>query len=338
MLASRELLATEGTEAAFRKRYVDAAQEVLKPVPMGEEAKPFEEAFYTAVRAQPGFPSLAFTAMLLKNLKGRDTKADDIVPAFQKTFDAQNALFLSWYNEQFANAIEGPVPTNVVKAAAQDTEARSRALEAQKRTVARLLFGLCRFRAAEAIETKKADAQDLARLKDLAPTGADFGVKLLATTVYKNMFKRVMVVCGPSHALDAISDRTAVLRQLTDYMTGTLAEEQRLFISDHAILLEEVKRQASLLQKELALKAENERKLGVQEQQVKKRQRDVKQLEDELKESRAITKERTKALRELSQSLLDDRLKARDLIRLTEESEKAIRELERKIRDLERKR
>ena len=180
----------------------------------------------------------------------------------------------------------------------------------QKTAVAHLLFGLCLF------------------LADDKPD----------TAIYDSQVKRMLVVCGLKAGLDAISDRAVVLRKLDDYLAATVAEERYYFLADHAALVEEIRQRAALIQTELDLKAENERKLGIQEELVKKRLLDVKQHKEELEESRAETAKKVKELRELSQDLLSKRVEARDVIRDTQAAEKKIRELEKQIIELEKNR
>ena len=355
LLACRWHLATEPTAAAFKKRYLDAFREAVKPPPAGEE-KPmtFEQAFRTAVRAQGGQPSEAFTSLLVKALPDDRAKAKgvDIAKVFDDVAETQRQQLVSRYGSLFATALTGPVPGAVKKAAdaadAQEAAGKQltddqkklvaekrRPIEAQKAYVAQLLTGLCLFLAEDAIDANPTLAP---RVQPLPHDGAAYGQALVDSNVYRNMIKRVQVVCGLRAALDAFTADTVVLRKLAEGLDATVAEERQQFVADHTVIVEQIRQRAALLQQELAHKAESERKLTVQEELVKKRKVDVKQAEDEYAELRSKTAESAAALRKITQDLLNDRVKNRDLIRLAEESEKAIRELEKKIRELESER
>jgi hypothetical protein len=325
LLSARYWLATDAQAAAFKERYAEAFRTAVKPPPADDPVKPtFEAAFQAAVRAKGGMPSVAFTNALVKALPGERDKAKDanLDAVYNATFDDQLKQLTGRYADLFAAATKGPTAKGVA--------AQGPPVEAQKAFIARLLFGLCLFRA-------EANAAQDPALKGLAPDTEAFGAKLAETKTYRDMVNRVFVVCGLRKGLDAISSRSVALRQLALDLLGTLAQERQDFVADHAVVVAQLRSQlwSGRLQRELEDKAESERKLTVQKELVKKRQRDVALLTDDLSALRDQTARQTKALKELSKDLLDRRLAARDLIRKAIENERLIRRLEEKIRELE---
>jgi hypothetical protein len=341
LLICRGELADDAKGAAFKKRYLDAFRQALLPPPPPEEPRPFPEAFRAALRAQGGMSSEAFTNMIVKALPDDAKKAAgvNIDKVYEDAFEAQRAQMEARYRGLFDDALEGPVPAVVVKGAEAIpiADARKRAIEAQKTAIARLLFGLCMFQTEEAVDSNP-ELQKAALFKGLPRDSLGFRQRLAYTSTFGNQLKRVYIVCGLRAGLGAVTDRTAVLRKLTDYVEGAILADRQQFVADHAALVEQIRYQATLVQQELASKTENERKLTLQEEQVKKRERDVKQHKEEYDKSKEQTAKKMTELKDLSGKLLEDRLKARDLIRLSLESEKTIRELERQIIELERKR
>jgi hypothetical protein len=335
LVACRSWTADDARAADHKKRYEAAFREATRPPAAGEEPKPFDEAFRTALRLQGGLPSDTFTSMLLKAMPEDPKKvaAINFSATYDAIFQAQRQQLENRFKELFAAAIQGPSAQTVVgQGQGGQPEEASRN---HRMAIARLLFGMCTYLAQESLSDPAQQKSEVA-LQGVAPGTPDFSLRLVDTKAYQSQLNRCFVVCGLKAGLDAVSERTAILRRMNDYLVGTMAEERLLFVADHATQIEEIKKRADLLQAELAQKAENERKLSVQQELVKKRQRDVKQHEEEYKEMRAQTAEKARELAKLSETLLADRIKARDLIRKTEESYQTLRNLENKIRELER--
>jgi hypothetical protein len=330
LLAIRSLLATDASAAEFKKRYLQAFRKAVEPPPAGDEPKPFEETFRAAVRAQGGLPSEGFTSMILRALPNDAKKAAgaNIDKVFDETFETQRKQLETRYNDLFDAALKGPPPVPQL--------ARAQAVELQKAAIARLLFGLCTYLAEEGIETNPGQ-QDAALLKGLPLDSAAFAQRLPDTDAYRNLVKRMEVVCGIRAGLDAISERAVALRKLAADLAATVSEDRMHFVADYAALVEEIKKRADLVQAELALKAETERKFGVQQELVKRREAEIEKHKEDYQKSREQTVEKFKELQKLSDDLLKDRVKARDLIRQTRESERMIRDLEKRIIELERK-
>jgi hypothetical protein len=323
LLAIQTTLASDADEAKLRERYRTAfaqasAEVAKKPLPGDPPARSFEDAFRAAVRAQGGPRSEAFTSMMLQKLP-----AMPVEKAFDECSAAQLQQLQHRYDELFASALTGHP---IARRAESQTQSKRSAVEMQKDAIARLLLGLALFQAEDAVSGAAA----------AKPAGADVAIRLADTDAYRNQVKRLMVVCGVRAGLQAISDQAAVQRQLIDYLAGTIQDERGTFAADHAFYVDALRKQAALLLAEIALREESKRKLTVQQEQVKKRQREVKEHQDELKELEARTADSMTQLRKISEDLLNQRTEARDLIRKTLESEKTLRELELKIREIER--
>jgi hypothetical protein len=310
LLACRYWFETPAGAAQLEKRYADAFRQALSQPLRGEE-KSFENAFRLALRAQLGQPSDAFATRVVSFLPATPGKGTNFSDAYKKAVVGQRADLQARYRAQFDRALQGK------------DAGKEMGIEAHKSAIARLLFGVAVVQAEEA-EPRQPGAD-----------WAAFGQRVAVSPQFRSQLQRFYIVCGLKHGLGAISERSAVLRSMADSLTGVMSQERMQFVADHAALLETVREASYLVYLELAKKAESERKLTVEEELVKKRERDVKALTEELGESRAQTADRLKELRELSQKLLDDRVQNRDLIRKTEEAEREIRELERQIRERE---
>jgi hypothetical protein len=341
LLSCRSWLATPELAATHKRRYLAAFREATRPPAAGEEPKPFDEAFRTALRLQGGLPSELFTSMLLKALSDDPKKAAgaNIDATYDSVLQAQRQMLDNRLKELFVSALQGPSAQSLSEQgqAGGGQGQRETASRNQRMAIARLIFGLCTFMAQEALKDPS-QLQAEPALQGVPPGSTEFAIRLVSTKAYQAQLQRCLVVCGLRDGLDAISERTGVLRRMNDYLVGTMSDEEQLFVADHAHQIEEIKKRAALLQMELAQKSESERKLALQQELVKKRQSHIKLLEDEYKDLRAKTAEKATELAKLSESLLEDRVKARDLIRKTEETYQVLRNLEGKLRELENKR
>jgi hypothetical protein len=326
LLACRAYLASEDTLKAFRERYQEALIAALKRPDL-----PFDEAFRYAVRTRGSEPSEAFTSILLDVLPGKPDSAAEKKPLATdpKAFDAIFAKALEVQRQQLQARFDGYFDhalTNVEPPQGQPGQADSE----QKLAIARLLFSLCPLLADDSIT-------DRAPFQGLDPTSPAFAQKLLDSEAYKRCLRRVYVICGLRMTLTAINDEAARLRKLAESVTTSEREEQLAFIMDNATQIEGLRERAQLVQTELARITDNQVKLTDQKELVKKRERDVKQLQDELELSRDRTAEALADLRKLSEQVREKRVELRDAILKNEEAEKKVRELEGAIRARERK-
>jgi hypothetical protein len=336
LLACQSWLANDADLAKFKDRYVKAFAEAVRevsapPAPGGPTPRTFEEAFRSAVRAQGGPRSEAFTTMIVKRVPGDPSKVD-IAREFDAVFDEQHKQLQKSYDDHFAAALVGdPAAQRAEKQLPSKPNAppaARTAVEMQKAAIARLLLGLSLYQAEENAP---------AALKALNRDSADFGMRLADSETYRNLVKRMLVVCGLRGGLDAIAEQSMVQRQLLEYLAGTIQEERGQFVGDHSYYVEVLRKHAALVKAEEALRDESKRKLASQEETVRKRQKEVDDYQGELKELEKRTDESMKELRKISEDLLKQRTDARDMINKAQESEKTIRELEMRILELERK-
>ncbi len=304
LLACRVYMASDQTLADFKARYEKALSTAL-----ARTDRTFEENFRYGMRSQGGEPSTAFTTLLLGMLPAtpNEIKKVDFNAVFNKALDTQRDYLDSRLKERFAQAQLGT-----------DKPPTAQAAQAQRLTIARLLFALCPVLAED--PQKPLDEQ-----------------KILESEEYKKQLRRVYVVCGIRTTLSGILVEAEQLRKMADLVDRTQARELTGFVADHSTLIEEVRERAYLVQRELARIKDNERKLTQQEGLVKSRQRDVEQLRAELKESQTQTAEALAELQVLSDRVLKRRLELRDALRANLEYEKKIIALEAVIRSRERK-
>ena len=140
--------------------------------------------------------------------------------------------------------------------------------------------------------------------------------------------RRVYVVCGLRMTLAAIGDEAEVVRGLAAAAVKAQEQDLTTFVLDHAVVVEDLRDRAALLQTELDRVADNTTKRDAQKVLVNQRKQDVETLQKELDELRARTAEESAVLHNLSDEVLKVRVKLRDTIQKTLESEKMIRELE----------
>jgi hypothetical protein len=326
-------LGTDAGAKLLRDHYEAAFREAVKPPvapPMGMPAPPeklFVDAFRMALRGRLTQPSDSFASLVLAGLpvKKEEAAKANFGQVYDAAFQTQLAQLQARYQEHFDRALTGPKPGADL----------AQGIETQKKAVAGLLLAQAQILAEDAIQSDASLAAEKKALDAVRADPAAYSERLATTPTFRRMLLRMYKVCGLRVGLNALSDRSAVLRKVASDTTAAAAQERLEFVADHNFVLSQVREIAYLVQVELARKVESERKLTVQEEQVKKRQRDVKQLQEDLDTSRAETQVKVKEMRVLSQRLLDDRVKARDLIRLTEEAEKTIRTLEKMIRDRE---
>jgi chromosome segregation ATPase len=160
---------------------------------------------------------------------------------------------------------------------------------------------------------------------------------LIATQTYEHLVNRMLVICGMKSGVTAISQRASALSRLGDYITGAVTEERQQFTFDHASRIEQLRELAVLVKREQTLINENKEQLAGFETVVRERMKEIEILQAELKKQRADTAEAMKKLREMSQEVLDSRLKIRDAILANENGERRIREMEKQIRELKAK-
>ncbi|MFO0930636.1 MAG: hypothetical protein U0736_27000 [Gemmataceae bacterium] len=332
MQVCRAHFATEQTVAALKARCRNALAEALTPPKVAVQDAPdrsFAEAFRLAFREQPGEPAEVFVTDLLREIPDDREKATrvNLDAEFDKAIEKQRKTLEDRYAAVFAEALGNAAGQPAGKPAAHDP---------QKAAVARLLFGLCPFLAEDAILTDPGRAQEKATLQ--GPTDRTlYQARLVETPTFKATVTRMYTVCGFRYSLNAIADRTAAIRRLSEYVLAAAAQERHQFMLDHAFIIDQIREQAALVQAEQRLVAENKDRLASADEVVKLRQTEIAQVEDELRQARAVTDAEIKTLREKSYEVLTLRQKIRDAITANEQGERRIRELEKQARDLDRR-
>jgi hypothetical protein len=328
LLACQAHLGTAPGIANLEKRCEDASRSALRPVAEGQPQRFFGDAFRLAFRTQGGEPADYLVSLLLTKLvdeKGKPT-AMKVHDAFLAAVDAQHAGLDRRYQQLFADA------RGTSNAAASDTP---NSTAAQRSAVARLLFGVSVFLAEEEILTDESKS-DLKKRLAASPDRVAYQEALIETEPYRMNVRRTYTVCGVEKGLEAISERAAILRELSRYVQQSFGQERLQFLFDHAAIIEQLREQAAVVRDEEIRIAGNKKKLSDYEQVVRLRTKEITDLTADLAKSRAETAKEITKLRSVSENVLGLRLRIRDAIRDNELGEKRIRELERKVRDLEK--
>jgi len=328
LVACRAHLATDATAKALQARAAAAFARAKHPA--FQPQRNLAEAFRLAFRLEGGPPAEMFVTILLREMGTDDRARLDPVnfdQVYAKAVQAQRDGLMSRYAALFDEALG--------KAPQAETPTSTPGTQLQKAAIARLLLGLSPYLAEEA-------ARPVGESDRFAYQSA-----LFRSQPFRERFlRRVYIVCGLKPSVQALTDRTAVVRRLTEYVNNSVGQERDQFVLDHTILITAVREQAALVRAEEALIKESEEKIngtpGVEGTGLRAvteaRDKEIKSLTTELSESRAETARVTSQLRNASQELVELRQLIRDAIRDTSVGEKRIRELEKQIRDLDAKR
>ncbi len=309
-IAARTHLASDAAVAALRQRYNKAlieAKEILarekKGAAPGDKERSSEDAFRLGFRLQAGLPSDAMTRLIADGLPANLAGLANTDALFDAALETQRAQFQAKLDGLFFAAQAGPKePTN-----------RKASLATQKAAIARLLFGLSVSLAGDDL-TQKA-VQDL----------------------QGQAMRRMYVVCGLRVGLDAVSERTAILRGLAMLADSAAAQERTVFLADLAYWLEAAREQAYLVLQEERAIIDSRAKVTAQQALVSKREADVKKAKEQFDDALLKTDEQLRALRKMSGELLADRVLARDKIGELLQKNEEIERLEKRIRELKQK-
>jgi hypothetical protein len=336
LLACRVHFANDQAAQALKERCRLAVKTALAaPANPDLPEKSFAELFRAAFHSQAGEPAEAFLTLFLDgyrdpNRRELDRKAAggvSVDAAFDSAVDRQRMALERRYQVALAEA-SGTSP---------DQEARKAPdLGAQKAAIARLLFGVAPFLAEDHVFSANGSAEDKQLLSN-PPSFAEYQNRLVNTKAYKDRISRMLVVCGLRSTLGAFGDRTAGLRRLHDYVQGSLAQERQQFVADHGFVVELIREQGGLVKAEQNLINENKERLTAFETIVKERIAEITQVKEEYGKARATTAAEAKKLRDLTEQVLDLRLKIRSAIEANEKGEESIRQLEKQARDLDRR-
>lgn len=302
----------------------------MQPGPANLPETPLHTAFRTAFRAQPGEPAESFVTLLLRGIPDDRAKAAavNLDAAFDAAVEEQWKVLDQMYKAQLAEPTgESPDPNAPGKR--PDTGI-------QKAAIARVLLGTAPFLSEEAIFTDSSRGNDKQVLEKASSLG-DYQQKLVSSDTYKQMVNRTLVVCGLRASLGALTERIGGVRRLNDYVQNSMAQERLQFISDHAFILTQIRTQAELVRLEQTLINGSKERLVSAETVIKERKTEIEQLQGEYTKAKTATAEELKKLQDLTQQVLDLRLRIRDAIDANEKGESRIRDLEKQIRDLDRR-
>jgi hypothetical protein len=341
LLVCRKEFADDKSEAAFKKRLLDAYLfALLAPRVEGKEPDPekdkewakglpaaFEQRFRQALRDDARGPADPFAGAiaaqtleapgffdkpeLFASSKDLTAKFDEF---FTKAVATQGEAMQARFKEAFDEAEHGP------KGLPGVTPPKN-LLDARRTAVARLMFNLA----------------PLLAEQPGAATGVSAGEqdKVLATPGYAKVFQRLVTVVGLEATANAIAEQAQLLQAMSGDLNKAMSEERLNFVAAHSVLLELVRDRAYLVETELALLAREEQNLADLKGVVERRKKDVKLYEDQLTDMRAATAVEVKKLQAMSQKLYDLRVLLRDTRIKNSQGEREIRELENKIREMQ---
>jgi hypothetical protein len=330
LLACQTQLASPEKAAAFKNRLLQAWKQALNlDDAKAERPRSLAQVFRIAFHTLPGGSAEEFVTEFL-----RKDIPDDRVKAAQLSFDtlfdealsSQLAKLQDRYNALFGLALASPPAEAGPKPE----------LAGQKAAIASLLFGLCPFLAEEAILTDPAREAEKNQLLQAQANNQNYQQLLLDSAPFKQAFQRYATVVGLRASVPPVMERAAVLRQLAAAVAGSRIQEQQQFVSDHQFLIDQIRGQLALVQYQRNLIRENLEKITLSSEVVKQRQAEIKEVEAELARARETTQAEINQLRQLSNTVLQLRVKIRDAIQANEKGEVRVRELEKQIRDLEK--
>jgi hypothetical protein len=215
-------------------------------------------------------------------------QAKPILELFDAQLEAQRQYVVKWMDKLFFEAL-GP---------RQDQSPDQR-----RRVIARLLFGLA---------------------GPLYASQGEGGQDVTTSAVYD----RYLNVVGLQEAVPAIHEAAQNLTSLAKQVDAQRTQERGLFALEHHRLLNRIEEVAERVEADRALYARKQQQKAIHEEEMKKRQREVREYEDELRESRRLTAEQIQALQQMTDALYKERVKLRNATEENQKLEKQIRALE----------
>ncbi len=324
LLACRLNLQTQKEVAELRARMQNAFKEALQQGPANLPEKPFSLAFRDAMRRQEvkaknAEPADTFVSMFLRKVPDDRAKAKGVNfdQVWTETISAQVEMLKARYDRLF-NEARGEPGENV-----------KTGQEGRRAAIARLLFGLAPFQAEESILGDAGKQQEQAQLNAAAVNFVSYQLTLLSTPTYDATLKRATAVCGLRAMVGAISERALAVRRIGDYVQQAMTQERQQFVYDNLSVIEQLREQANLVRGEQSVINENKDRLAGYDTVVKERQKEIEALKGDFEKMRADNAQRAGKLRDLTQQVLDLRVRIRDAIAANEQGERRLRELER---------
>ncbi|HEY7427952.1 MAG TPA: hypothetical protein VH682_27210 [Gemmataceae bacterium] len=276
------------------KERLKTADEAEKKQSQDRRVKPYDEAFNEALAAQytdpPGPLADEFLAV-----KKADPKMD-FETALGKSLDNHLAQLQGQFEKMFQDALEGTTDASKTGASPQ-----------KRRVIAFLLFNMVNALPDEAAGDAAAKPSNLWD---------------------DPKYKRFLNVVGVRAAAEAVNDEAVLLKAIAGEVETARLRERGIFAIEHRFAIDLVEEKSALLEAHNLLYARKQKELATHEETLKKRELDVKFYEDQLAAARKETAGHLKALREMSDKLLQARVELRDATEKNQKLEKDIRALE----------
>lgn len=290
MLAYQTHLRDDNTFAALKKQLEEADKAAAQPQPQGR-AKPYEERFHDALAVTFTDPLGPLAEEFLAAKKA--DAAATVDKALEQSLDNQFTQLQGQFEQMFRDALNGG---EGIKPGAPSQ---------QKRTIARLLLNMV----------------------EVMPNAAPGG-EAKPDLVNNPAYKRFVFVVGVKAAVEAANDQAGILQDLA-FQTGVeRLRERSLFAVEHRKVVDLARDKQAKVDEHTSLLALKKKELETHEEALGQRRRDVKVYEEQLATERRQTVRRLEQLRQLSNSLFDERIKLRQNTEDNQKLEKDIRALE----------
>jgi hypothetical protein len=265
--------------------------------------KPYDEAFHEALAAQYTDPPgpLAEEFLAVK----KDDPKIGFEQALDKSLDNQLAKLKGQFEEMFQKALEGTADAKALEGTADAS--KSGASPQKRRIIAFLLFNMV----------------------NALPDEAAGGAAAKQTNVWDDpKYKRFLNVVGVQAASQAVNDEAVLLKDIAGEVETARLRERGIFTIEHGKVVALVEEKSALLDTHNLLLDRKKKELATHEENLKKRQLDVEFYEKQLAAARKETAGHLKELRQMSDQLLQERVKLRDATQKNQQLEKDIRALE----------
>jgi len=313
----------------YKQAYDLAVEQSTKPR-MGETRRPFDRAFKDAITALRGRPDDPLAAPFLAAMqplfnKPFDAAFKEAVAAQKAGLDKDRDNLQSEFEQAFNTALASK---RVEKRPGGSAEVPIDPGERRK-AIAHLLFNLTDVLAEDDVKREGSAAPGNKPLAGLTEGSPDYRDKVLDTEAYKRAYNRFVTVVGLTWAVSEAGDAADVEKRVAAELSLERGREQDAFALADRALVDLLQQQASSLEALTTDLARGKKQLDDQKALVARREKDVKQYQTELTESRQQTADRIKELRTMSQALYELRLRVRDAQGRNQEYERKIRKMER---------
>jgi hypothetical protein len=263
---------------------------------MKDRAKSYDELFDEALAAHYTDPPGPFSEAFLAVKKADPRMEFD--PAMTKSLDDQLTQLQGQFEQMFRDALEGTATADASKSGASPQK---------RRVIAFLLFNMV----------------------DALPEEAAGGAAPKQANLWEDpKYKRFLNVVGVRAAGQAVNDEAALLKDITAEVEVARVRERGIFAVEHRKAVDQAIEKSALLETHNLLYARKKKEYALHEENLKKREIDVKTYLDQLEVARKQTAGHLQELRQMSNQLLQERVKLRDATLMNQQFEKDIRALE----------